>query len=70
LLKAIKLVGEYAGVGWDIGVSGVGDGDTDCCSVVGGVVIVDRREEGASARKLHVSPFLSQFAHEGCLQSH
>jgi hypothetical protein len=49
----------------------VGDGDTDCCCVVvGGVATVDRREEGASARKLHASPFLSQFAHEGCLQSH
>lgn len=28
------------------------------------------RDEGTSRRKLHVSPFLSQFAHVGCLPSH
>ena len=28
------------------------------------------RDEGASCRKLQVSPFLSQFAHVGCLPSH
>jgi hypothetical protein len=49
----------------------MGGGDTDCGWVdVGDIEIVERREEGASARKLHVSPFLSQLAHEGCLQSH
>jgi hypothetical protein len=30
----------------------------------------DSRDDGASKRKLHVSPFFSQFAHVGCLQSH
>jgi hypothetical protein len=37
---------------------------------MGEVEAVKRREEGASMRKLHASPFLSQFAHDGCLQSH
>ena len=51
-------------------MSGMG-GDTDCdCVGVEDVEVVERREEGARARKLHVSPFLSQFAHDGCLQSH
>jgi hypothetical protein len=30
----------------------------------------DNRDDGTSKRKLHVSPFFSQFAHVGCLQSH
>ena len=30
----------------------------------------DSRDDGTSRRKLHVSPFFSQFAHVGCLQSH
>lgn len=32
--------------------------------------ITDSREVGASKRKLQSSPFLSQFAHDGCFTSH
>jgi hypothetical protein len=70
LLKDIRFVGEYVGVGRDLGVSGIGERDITSRCVDMGDVVVERREEGASARKLHVSPFLSQFAHDGCLQSH
>jgi len=67
----MRLVGEYDGVFCVSGVLGIGDGDIMCCWVdAGDVEVVERRDEGASMRKLHVSPFLSQFAHEGCLQSH
>jgi hypothetical protein len=71
LLKATKFVGEHAGIDNDLGVSGIGDMDALCrCIFVGDVDDVNNREEGASIRKLQLSPFLSQFAHDGCLQSH
>ena len=67
----MRLVGEYAGGFRVSGVFGVGNGDVvSCCVDAGDVEVVERRDEGASMRKLHVSPFLSQFAHDGCLQSH
>lgn len=47
-----------------------GDVRADSCDDVGDVDRVERREEGASIKKLHVSPFLSQFAQLGCLTSH
>lgn len=59
------------GAGSDLGVSGPGDDDTGCtCLALGDFELVRRREDGTRARKLHVSPFLSQFAHDGCRQSH
>lgn len=67
----MRLVGEYAGGFRISGVFGVGNGDVvSCCVDAGDVEVVERRDEGASMRKLHVSPFLSQFPHDGCLQSH
>lgn len=83
MLKAMILFGERVPVGWMFENSEAGDVDiTESCDEVGGVDsvgdcedsgdvdVIDRRDEGASRRKLQVSPFLSQFAHIGCLPSH
>lgn len=42
-------------------------GGLDDC---GDFAVIDRCEEGASIKKLQLSPFLLQFAHTGCLPSH
>lgn len=65
-------------------IENVGAGDMACsrsdaddgeashnCGVLGeGVGITDRRDLGASRRKLQSKLFLSQFAQDGCLTSH
>jgi hypothetical protein len=50
-----------------LGVSGTGDFERVESLDVDGP---ESSDDGTSDKKLHVSPFLSQLAHIGCLQSH
>lgn len=71
LLNAVRLWGECIDCDCEIQLGDLGDVDVaESWDEVGDVDRVERSDEGASNRKLHVSPFLSQFAQLGCVTSH